>query len=160
MVEIRHGVEMSPTDAAAWLRPSDWNDPHVITGSLGGGSSLERTLSSAEILALHTTPITLLAAQPDTIWIPIRFMLVYRHGGVSYTGGGSVEFLWLPSWSVISTNLLTSAGDAFDYLFGTSGVAPLTTFENAAFAVRRDGAAFAAGNGTLEITLDYQELAV
>lgn len=81
------------------------NDPYTLNeNALGGWGSpsssegrLRRSIvdiSSAQILALHTTPVQLAAGVAGMIIEPELYRVQFLQGTVSYSGGGSIQVKW------------------------------------------------------------------
>jgi len=129
------------------------------------------TLTSAQLLALSTTPITLVPAPGAGFYIfPTYFTMQYHFGGTAYAGSGSCDFIYGPPPAVNPTNLIIT----YNWTAATSGIikaaasctfigicgeglTPYTTVNNAA-VVFTAPTAVTAGNGTLTITLNYSIL--
>jgi hypothetical protein len=165
-VTIRHRLVLTPTTATAWLRPNNWNEDHVVEGDAGGGAtSVSHTFTSPQLLSLYTTPIVLVAGVPDTILVPTLMVAHYRAGSSAYAGSNSItigtpdfggycytteDLLTGPSWVLVSpvfTAFQPGTGGPADLLVG----APLQA--------RMTGADPTAGDGELDLTLWYYEVA-
>jgi hypothetical protein len=66
----------------------------------GSVSSATVALSSADLLALRTTPKTLVAGQVGKTIVPIFIQLVYTYGGTPYSGAASNVFNVFPGTSI------------------------------------------------------------
>jgi hypothetical protein len=143
------------------------------TTAAGVGTFLQATvtLTSAQLLALSTTPITLVPAPPAGFYIaPSYFYMQYHFGGTAYSGSGDCYFIYGPPPEVNPTNLIAlyawlaatsgilkaSASCTFIGICG-EGLTPYTTVNNAA-VVFTAPTAITGGNGTLTITLNYSIL--
>jgi hypothetical protein len=129
------------------------------------------TLTSAQLLALSTTPITIVTAPGAGFFIfPTYYTMEYHFGTTAYAGSGSCSFIYGPPPVVNPTNLLTlynwtaatsgiikaAASCGFIGICG-EGLTPYTTMNNAA-VVFTAPTAITGGNGTLTITLNYSIL--
>jgi hypothetical protein len=129
------------------------------------------TLTSAQLLALSTTPVTLVPAPPAGFYIfPTYYTMQYHFGGSAYAGTGSCDFIYGPPPVVNPTNLLATynwtaatsgivkaaASCTFIGIFG-EGLTPYTTVGGAA-VVFTAPTAITGGNGTLTITINYSIL--
>ncbi|MGD0511052.1 MAG: hypothetical protein ABSA33_04385 [Candidatus Micrarchaeaceae archaeon] len=126
------------------------------------------TLTSAQLLALSTTPITIVPAPGAGFYIaPSYFYMEYHFGGIAYAGSGSCNLIYGPPPVVNPTNLLmiynwtaatsgiikAAASTTFIGICG-EGLVPITTCNNAA-VVFTAPTAVTSGNGTLRIVLNY-----
>jgi hypothetical protein len=130
------------------------------------------TLTSAQILLLQTTPVTLIPAPGITGWmiVPRTLILRFLAGSAAYTDvGGAVSFLvganvtaalasnaiflvtTAPNRRTQMLDFLASAAGAG--ITGTAGNPP--TEDNAAMTISKATNQFAAGNGTMHITVYY-----
>lgn len=76
----------------------DWDDDHVVTGGIQPATV---TLSSADILDLHNTPITLVAAPGSGKYIePHRIVGYYTHGTTEYVFTGGLMLVTFGSTSL------------------------------------------------------------
>ena len=130
------------------------------------------TLTSAQLLALSTTPVTLVPAPPAGFYIfPTYYTMQYHFGGTAYTGSsGSCSFIYGPPPVVTPTNLIAqylwtaatsgiihaAASCTFIGICG-EGLTPYTTVNGAAVVFTAPTAVIG-GNGTLTITLNYSIL--
>jgi hypothetical protein len=129
------------------------------------------TLTSAQLLALSTTPITLVPAPGVGKYIfPTYFTMQYHFGGVAYAGAGSCDMIYGPPPVVNPTNLIitynwTAAASGIIHAAASctfigicgEGLTPYTTVNNAA-VVFTAPTAVTGGDGTLTITLNYSIL--
>jgi len=132
------------------------------------------TLTSAQLLALSTTPTTLVPAPGAGFYIaPSYGYMQYHFGGTAYTSpavGNDCYLLYGPPPEVNPTNLImlydwaatasgiikATASTTFIFICG-EGLVPYTTCNNAAVTFSAPNA-LGAGNGTLTITLNYSVL--
>jgi hypothetical protein len=129
------------------------------------------TLSSAQILALQTGAVTLIPAPGVAGWMiyPHKVIMRLLAGSAAYTDAGGAVSLSVGSITVaLASNaifLVTTspnrrtqildfaAAAAGTGLTGTAGNPP--TEDNAAFTISKATNNFAAGNGTMHITIYY-----
>lgn len=120
------------------------------------------TLTSAQILALQTTAVTLVAA-PGVGYqmVPVFALINVQAGSAAYTDAGGAVSIAVGSWSsALSANTVFTAGAnlrnhaTFD-LTGIATAAATPTNENAAITLTKATNNFAAGNGTASIVLYY-----
>jgi hypothetical protein len=159
------------------------NNPNFVGGQDGPGFAIgpqgsiglqwaELTLSSAQLLALFTTPVTLIPAPGVAGWftLPHKIIMRFLAGSVAYVdgGGGAITFacgsLSVPLASNAIVLVTTSpnrriqvvdwaAAAAGTGVTGTAGNPP--TEDNAAFTISKATANLTAGNGTMKITVYY-----
>lgn len=121
-------------------------------------------LSSAQLLALLGTPVTLVAAPGVGFTIvPISIVIAFFGGSAAYTdAGGAVSFsVGSASFALASNGIFlvtTTPNKALQRLIGmpatdTAGNPP--TDDNAALQISKATNNFAAGNGTAKITVHY-----
>lgn len=119
-------------------------------------------LSSAQLLAIQTTPITLLPAPgPGFKTVLIAAVIEMIAGSVAYTDAGGAVSFTQGSWTqalAANTVFLATANQrnaqSVDFAaLGTSAAAP--TYENAALTLAKATNNFAAGNGIATVTLYY-----
>ena len=140
------------------------NGPLNVTGALTQNGNVKQavtvTLTAAQIIAMGTTPVALIAAPGAGKCIivdNISFKMVTT--ATAFTGGGAVEFRYTDASGTkvtadIAAAVITAgAGTSFTNVRGIE--ASLTGTANAAIVVRNATAAFAAGTGTATLTIDY-----
>jgi hypothetical protein len=130
----------------------------------------EVTLSSAQILALLTVPITLVAAPGVGFYVcPLLVVMKLIGGSVAYTDVGGAVSLGAGTLTVaLASNaifLVTVSPNTRKQLIhplaaavgvgNTDTAANPPTEDNAAFAISKITNNFAAGNGTMRITTYY-----
>lgn len=134
----------------------------TLSASASGGVMLQAqaSLSPANILALNTTPITLVPAPGVGFMVkPITGSIVYRHVSAPYTGGGNTNLFYGSSAGSTSG---TSFAGAFQVasnrvlleVVATSGTFATAQVDNLAL-VLQSPTAFAGGDGTALLTVDY-----
>jgi hypothetical protein len=132
------------------------------------------TLTSAQLLALSTTPITIVPAPGVGFYIaPSYGYMQYHFGGTAYTSpavGNDCYLLYglppevnptnlimLYDWAATASGIIkATASTTFIFICG-EGLVPYTTCNNAAVTFSAPNA-LGAGNGTLTITLNYSIL--
>lgn len=140
------------------------NFPAPVGGPFAGFQVDETSLTSAQILALNGTPITLVAAPGAGLMIiPIVFVIRVVGVTAAYTdgGGGAVTFSVGSMTATLSANtVFTGPTDGQEsqqvFLFtGLSTAANPSTNVNAALTISKATGNFAAGSGTSHITAYY-----
>lgn len=122
------------------------------------------TLSSAQLLALQTTPVTLVAA-PGVGFsiIPTLIVIKFFGGGVAYTdAGGAVSFqngsmsAALPSNAIFLVTVSpTRRIQSFPWPGATDTAGNPPSDDNAALTISKATNQFAAGNGTATVLVFY-----
>ena len=139
-------------DPEAEINRAEWNAEHVVSGGI---IPAKVTLSSADILDLHNTPVTLVAAPgAGKYLVPHKFIAYFDAGTTEYLSGGSVVAAWY--WGA-------ERRDDMADLSGTSGAVLVTAVTNSGNALDivntaiRVGAvdALTDGDGTLTVTVWY-----
>jgi hypothetical protein len=121
------------------------------------------TLSSAQILALQTGAVQLLPAPGPGLMICPETIVMRMIGGTQYTdAGGAVSFNVGTMSAALAANTIftgpSGAGARSQQIFafnGTSTAASPPTNENAAMTISKATNNFAAGTGTMHITVFY-----
>lgn len=130
---------------------------------------LKRFLSSAELLTLFTTPITIVPGTPGSFYIPKSVHFV-KEAGTAYTLNASTRLLVRVNVTTVGfatnagfmdqTGQLTafsqSSGDFVSYFVGF-GTALITGFNGAAISITNDTANFTLGTGGLFVTVFYEQ---
>lgn len=118
------------------------------------------TLSAAQLIAMGTTPVSLIPAPGAGLCIivdNISFKMVTT--ATAFTGGGAVEFRYTDASGTkvtadIAAAVITAgAGISFTNVRGIE--ASLTGTANAAIVIRNATAAFAAGTGSATVVVEY-----
>lgn len=131
-------------------------------GGGGGGSSIANVaLSPAQILALHTTPVTLVAAPGAGMYHAIESCEIFLDfASIPYTGGGdiSIDYLTTPVGNLnLDQGCLLAATDSRRYGEPVDNPLPdITELSINESLVIRTSPAFISGNSTLKVRLRYR----
>lgn len=109
---------------------TNWTSTANITFSTG-----RITLTNAQLKAINTTPITVLAAPgANKIIIPISWYSIFNYGGTSvFTGGGSVLLTYNNNTSVATPGAIMPLGSMVSsnssdrVVYGTTAISSATT---------------------------------
>jgi hypothetical protein len=132
------------------------------TGTFPGGSGTAHVnLTAAQIIAMGTTPVSLIAAPGTGKAIIVDNITVkMTRTATAFTGGGAVEFRYTDASGAkvtddVAAALVTTggAGTAFANVRGIE--ASVTPVANAAIVITNATAAFAAGTGTAVVSIAY-----
>jgi len=128
------------------------------------------TVSSAQILALQTTPVPLVPAPGVGFWIcPWMVIMRFIAGSVAYTDAGGAVSIGAGTLSVaLASNaifLVTTSPNTRKQVIplyaaaagtgATDTAANPPTEDNAALSISKATNNFAAGNGTMHISVEY-----
>lgn len=123
-------------------------------------NSVNVALTAANIIAMGTTPVALIAAPGAGKCIIVdNISFKMTTTATVFTGGGAVEFRYTDaSGTKVSADIAAAvitavAGTSFTNVRGIE--ASLTGTVNAPIVIRNATAAFAAGTGTAVVTIDY-----
>jgi hypothetical protein len=156
------------------LNPATWNTliggqggPSYATGPQGsvGLQVADITLSSAQILALLATPVTIVPAPGLAGWTisPTQFILRLLGGSAAYTDvGGAVSFSIGSASQALASNAIflvtvtpNRAIQRFAGFTATDTAGNPPTDDNAPLTISKITNNFAAGTGTMHITVYY-----
>lgn len=119
------------------------------------------SLTAAQLIAMGTTPVSLIAAPgANKIIIVDEILFEMTRTGTAFTGGGAVEFRYTDASGAkvsadIAATVITTGGAGVEYNRVGGVVSSLTPVVNAAIVIRSATAAFAAGTGTGRVFLTY-----
>lgn len=148
------GVEITPFAGQSIA----FNGPISQNGNVK--QTITVNLTAAQIIAMGTTPVSLIAAPGAGLCIivdNITFKMVTT--ATAFTGGGAVEFRYTDASGtkvtadVAAAVITAAAGTSFTNVRGIE--ASLTGTANAAIVVRNGTAPFAAGTGTASLVIEY-----
>jgi hypothetical protein len=130
--------------------------------------SIDVTISSAQLLALHSSPVQLLPPPPAGTFInPLRVVVRYNYGGTAYAGTVGVLQLIMgtaaPLNGVLATlntaNIGATASSVEVTGLSTAPVSaappPASTFDGQALNIWHTTGNATTGNGTLRVTVYY-----
>lgn len=153
---VTHAYEATGADdPEAEINRAEWNAEHVIEGDYLRKATV--TLPSADILDLHNTPVTLVAAPGAG-----KSLMVHRRR-VRYTYG-TTPYVTDDTWSLLRYTAGSAIGDAWDFLSAgfalLNDVSPDVQVDPAnadekAIELSTDGSVLSGGDGTLTVTVWY-----
>lgn len=149
-------VATAADDPDAEINKDEWNEAHTLAGDYLRKATV--TLSSADILALHTTPVTLVAAPGAGKWLlPHRITGVLTYGSAAYSVADGIS----PKWDGVSayfgdlTGLFQATEDKFQTTIGNSASFNGPFPGNVALVLTDDAGDPTTGDGTAVITVWY-----
>lgn len=117
-------------------------------------------LTAAQIIAMGTTPVTLIAAPASGKCIIVdNISFKMTTTATAFTGGGAVEFRYTNASGtkvtadIAAAVITAAAGVSFTNVRGIE--ASLTGTVDAAIVIRNATAVFASGTGSAVLTIDY-----
>ncbi len=133
----------------------DWNDDHVLIGDYLRKATV--TLSSADILDLHNTPVTLVAAPGAGKSLMVHRVAEYlSYGTTTYTVASPPVVRWASEPTTLAEMVTLDSGeDALQSTVGADAYATAGNAVNKALEAYMDGAAITDGDGTLTVTVWY-----
>jgi hypothetical protein len=118
------------------------------------------SVTSAQLLVIFTTPLTILAAPGLNKALVIDELLIQVvPGSVAYTGGGAINFVYhggsiAPLAATMPAATLTANTASYNLIPQSSALVQVPA--NTGLDITNATAVFAAGNGTLTITIWYR----
>lgn len=138
---------------------SYWADFSAVSAFYGSFIKSTVTLSSADILDLHNTPVKLVAAPGAGKWVSLKHVDAYlTFGTVPYTviDPPRIGYTDGAVYGGLPAGLLTGTADGmFSSPYVSVGTFAATTAVNTALSLYADGSPFTDGDGTLTITVWY-----
>lgn len=133
--------------------------PPAPGGSSGPLVEYHRILTSAEIKALFTTPIVLVAGVANKLYAVQSCLIIHRFGGTAYSNvsGSLVIQVGSTGWVTFPANILAeTASHFYDYNSNTNlPDGALTAVEGQDLNIQDDTQNPTLGNGTLEVFVRY-----
>lgn len=122
------------------------------------------SLSSANILGMYATPVTVIPAPGAGKVILIdNVLLSHTHSGITYTGGGTTRLQYTGATDNLLTtgfsSVLNQASDSLEYCVATRNTSygsPTGMAANTAVQITNATGAFATGNGTAKLFINYR----
>jgi hypothetical protein len=149
--------------AASAVGSADLADDSVTSAKILESviQSIQVALTAANIIAMRTTPVSLIPAPgAGKIVIVDSILAKVVRTATAFTGGGAVEFRYTDaSGAKVSADLAASlitgaAGTAHAHVGGIE--ASITPVANAPIVITNADAVFAAGTGTANISISYR----
>lgn len=136
------------------------NGPVSQNGAGSSRNTVSVSLTAAQIIAMGTTPVTLIAAPASGKCIIVdNISFKMTTTATAFTGGGAVEFRYTNASGtkvtadIAAAVITAAAGVSFTNVRGIE--ASLTGVVDAPIVIRNATAVFAAGTGSAVITIDY-----
>lgn len=156
--------------AAAVTLPIAQSDVTGLEDALAAAGAIKavvRELTSAEILDLFDTPITLVAGVAGKIYCPLSAAVAYNFGTTEYAFAGAGLFIGIPGGVLEALTLdvsviLVASVDRFGYLGAPAQQLGEETANLAGQPMKcwLDTADPTLGDGTLQLTVLYREITV
>lgn len=137
----------------------------TATGGVGLSTNVEQytvevNLSAADLIAMYTTPVQVVAAPGAGYALNFRnAVLIYDSTATAFTGGGVITINYGSGGAAQSSNLaatfLTGAGDKVYNLERLNAAGGLTMAVNTALVITNASAAFATGTGVCRLQITY-----
>jgi hypothetical protein len=131
----------------------------TVGDSSASGQSVQVSLSSAQILALNATPVSLVPAQgAGKVILVTSIVFKMITTSTQYANGGVVEFRYtnasgaLVTGTVAAAVVTATAGTTYTTVIPVA----VTQVANAAIVVDNATAPFITGTGTAVVTVNYQ----
>lgn len=133
----------------------------------GGPLVAVTTLTSAQLLAIHTTPVQVVAAPgAGKMILPLQLMLNYTFVTTAYTDGGgnltvypngaAADYWWRRAstgfWTLTASQLVTYGGGTASV---GAGIIPAAPYSNVSLLINNDTANPTLGDGTLTVVIVY-----
>jgi hypothetical protein len=129
---------------------------------VGAAQSVAVSLSSAQILALNATPVTLIPAPGAGRVILVNdITMQMTRTGTAYSNGGALEFRYTDGSGAkvsadIAAALVTTGGAGVAYASVLGIEASITPVVNSPVVVDNASAAFITGTGTAKLSIAYR----
>lgn len=155
---VTHAYEATGADdPEAEINRAEWNAAHVLTGDYLRKATV--TLSSADILDLHNTPITLVAAPGAGKYVNVhRYAFDYAYGTTPYVVGDAFYMAYGADVASVA-DLYDDIGAANSlHVQRTPTVSIVGTsadLDNLPVVLSAAGVAITDGDGTLTVTVWY-----
>lgn len=161
--------EVAPKEArvgsSRWPEGTSLN-PDDVVSMLSAAETVQVSLSSAQILALSATPVTLVPAQgANKIIIVDEILFRMSRTATAYASGGALEFRYTNGSGAkvaadIAATVVTTGGAGVEYNNVGGVVTSLTPVANAAIVITNATGAFTTGTGTAKVFIKYRVLDV
>ena len=159
---------VSPIDVGGNIKAVvDYTDQEIATVVSYVDQEVSKTLSfsltSAEILALRTSPKVLIPAQAGKVFLATLIYYKYTHVSTAYTnsgGGFSLSYDVASNSLVNFSTVLFETQNTFAYATPFYSTLKTSTYENKDFLLTTASSNPTGGNGTLEFYISYKEITV
>jgi hypothetical protein len=138
----------------------------ALNATIGGTTSVTNTqkvlvsLTSANLLAMNGTPVTVIAAKGEGTAIRIKSCTaIFDSTGTTYANGGVIYLSYSGAATTPITNNLAAsfltAGDKVYSLNALTAASGYSLWSNSAVVITNDTAAFITGTGVARLLIDY-----
>ena len=154
------GVSITPRSGQSVVLTGDFEIVGNVIQNGVGKRSVQVALTAAQIIAMGTTPVSLIAAPGAGLCIIVdNITFKMTTTATAFTGGGAVEFRYTNAAGakvtadVAAAVITAGAGTSFTNVRGIE--ASLTGVANAPITISNPTAPFAAGTGTAVVSIEY-----
>jgi hypothetical protein len=159
--EGKNYVNIGDSTTVSWSNLVDANTYIPIIGAAIENVGIVETIpvTAAQIIAMYTTPIELVAAVDGSLIVVDDIVLRITRTATAFTGGGAVEFRYTDgsgakvTADMAATVITGSAGTV--YTVNKSIVTSLTGVVSSPIVMTNATQVFAAGTGTGVVTIKY-----
>lgn len=115
------------------------------------------SLTAANIIAMFTTPITVIAGVAGQVPVIEESAWSFTYGGTQFTGGGTLKLAEETSGTTLmlgpSAAFITAAANSVQTRLPSDGI---TRTSGKGIQISNNTAAFATGNGTMKLFIAYR----
>jgi hypothetical protein len=156
-VGVNVGVNLSPG--------SNGNGAEILSGSrlesINCGIDLiqhaQVVLTSAQIKALHSTPITIVPATAGKTTVVLGVLYMLTFGTTDYTSGGTVTLQYHTGPVAITTGIANTFFQGGATAYTTDSTIPALAVQNNAVEVTAASGNFATGDSTVTVDVSYAQ---
>ena len=116
----------------------------------------EVALTAANIIAMYTTPVTLVAGVAGKVLEVVSAVIIFDYGTVQMTGGGTVKLVEETVGTVltgtIAASVINAAADSINRLLPLA----VATTEAKGIQISNSTAVFATGDGVARVKVTYR----
>jgi len=158
------GVTQSASDNSTKLATTAYVDNQISTASIILSTTVN--ISSAQIKALFSSPVTLITGVAGQIVDLISVVAVFNYGTVQYTAGGATRIkeettgTLYSSTQVLSATQINGTADVVVTQIGRGSTNALVSTPGKGILLNAETQNFATGDGTIDVHLLYRMVTV